>query len=159
MDKELQTRKNRSYKKILDTPLSVKQRRIAVSMLTAGSVQEVMADAGTCRENIQVSLGREAVGMPTAAVLLAKRAKLDKLLQFCQDIIDKDAETPLKYSDKIAAAKLYAELSGITSEKQGDTFNIGVFDLSQASEADLIRELDTIEERKRNAIDVQADML
>lgn len=146
--------KGSKYKELLDEPMAETQRKIAISLLTAKSVKEAAEDAGTSTGNIHMSTDESPIVRLSAHAAIQKHEKLDHMLSVLQGIIDKDPETPLKYSDKIAAIKLQAELSGMTSDKQGDTYNVGIFDLRNATEDQLVKELARLNEAKRNVIDV-----
>lgn len=143
------------YDKVLDAPLSQVQRKIAVGLAIADEVKEVARIAGTSEANVYKESENDGIQAASNAAMLAKRKKLGKILALCEDIMARDAETALKYSDKIAAARLYAEATGVLdSDKSNVTNNTLVLDLRQATESELLQELAQLEERKRNVIDV-----
>ncbi len=153
MDAQTHQPKRQDYSEILDMPLAPKARRIAVSLLTAKDNAEVQQDTGASERYVHTAMQETGITGLTAGALMQKQQKLDKMLVVLQDIIDKEPETPLKYSDKLKAIELSAKLSGITEDK-GDTYNVGIFDLRNATEEELVKELARIENNKRNVIDV-----
>lgn len=156
MESNSAAQNRRKVARILDAPLSPTARRIAVSMLDAKSVKEVAEDAGTSEKYVYKAGARGGIMDASAAQIMKKKQELDNILTMLDNILDKDAETPLKYSDKIAAAKLKSEILGATSKKVGDTYNVGVFDLREATEEQLLSELERIERQKREALDAEA---
>lgn len=153
MDANKEPNNRKKIADILDKPLAPTMRKLAVGMTIAHNLKEAAEDAGTTYHYAHKAGENKAVTGVSAAQLVRNNEKLDKMLTMLEDMIDKDAETPLKHSDKIAAVKLYAEITGAIGKKEGDTYNVGVFDLREATEEQLVNELARIEKQKRNYID------
>ena len=154
MDTTHTPQKRADYREILDTPLAPIARKIAVSLLTAHSVKDIQNDTGANRQYIHEATDKPAVTGLTTHAMTKKQEILDQMIVELDNIIDLTPETPLKYSDKLKAIELKAKLSGVTDSNTGDTYNVGIFDLRNATEEELVKELDRIERSKRNIIDV-----
>jgi hypothetical protein len=154
MDTQTDKPKQASYKAILDKPLTDKQRRIAVSALDSETVAQTAERAGVPAKAVYTAGEKMDVVAPKMAQLVSREAAMRKILVFCEDILDREIDTPIKASDKVAAARLYAEIAGVLKDKDSTTINIGVLDLRQATTAELEAELVRGEAMRANAIDV-----
>ena len=149
--------KRANYKSVLDAPLSNVKRKIAIGLAIADNTKEVARIAGTSEGYAYREGQNELVGSPAGAAVMAKRKILDGLIVVLDDIISREAESALKYSDKLKAIELKAQLTGVLDTAKGETTNNTlVLDLRHATESELLQELAQLEEHKRNVIDVQA---
>ena len=146
--------KRRQYKRILDKPLAKKQRRVATTLLDSRTMTEAAQRAGTNEKNIHVVARNEGVRAPIDSKLLSKQAAIAKIEAFCLDIMSREAETPLKHSDKVAAARLLTDIKGVNDTKHTIDVNVGILDLRQASDEELAAELDRIEKSTHSVIDI-----
>lgn len=150
-----QSPKRKNYKKGLDTALTPKQRKVAVTVLEADTLTEAAERAGVDLRTVNNAMQIPGVGAMKVGQLVSRDAAMRKILAVCEDILDSPIEAPIKASDHVAAARLAAEISGVLEEKKGDTYNIGVLDLRQATTAELEAELAKTEAMKAKAIDIE----
>jgi hypothetical protein len=156
MDKSNKQRERQNYANILDKPLGPKSRRMAITMLEATSAKEVAEGSGASMSSVYKAMENVGIAGASTHVMTEKLKDINKLSTMLTDMLDKEAETPLKHSDKIAAARLYAEIKGITGDNKGSsTVNIGILDLRSASESELLQELALLEEKKHSSIDAK----
>jgi hypothetical protein len=147
------TRKN--YDTLLDAPLAKTRRKIAVSLAVADDIKEGANMAGTSIGNIHMSNDKHILGELTIAGVMQKRKILDKLVDELSKIVDMTPETPLKYSDKLRAIELMGEFTEVTGKKGGEgNITINNFDLRSASESELVQQLDALEKKPGDIIDV-----
>jgi MoxR-like ATPase len=124
-----------------------------MTALDSTTETEAIRRAGLSENNRHVRANQEAVKLPSMSKLLSKAQAVAKIEAFCLDIMSRDAETPLKHSDKVAAARLLADLKGTNDTKHTVDVNIGVLDLRHASDEELAAELDRLEKEKPVIID------
>jgi hypothetical protein len=157
MDTNTTKPKRANYKKILDTNITDKQRKIGVNILNSSNAKEIAKESGVNVNSVYQSLDNPDVVGGRMAIELKKANAMEKILTFCEDILNTEIDTPLKASDKVAAARLYAEISGVMGKEKGDTHvHVGVYDLRNASENELLAELARIEKMRVSAIDSTA---
>lgn len=149
--------KRKKYTALGNKELKGGQRRMAVTLLDSETLTEATRRAGKSDNNIHRAVTDKAALGPITSKLLSKSAAVAKIEAFCLDIMSRDAETPLKHSDKVAAARLLADLKGTNDSKHTIDVNIGVLDLRQASDEELAAELDRIEKSNPSVIDVKPD--
>lgn len=155
MDTTQRPRKRANYRKQLDAPLAPVQRKIAASLAIADSVQEVARLSGANTGTVYEAHENSGIMAPSVAAMVKKQKILDSMLVVLDDIISKDAETALKYSDKLKAIELKAQLTGVLDTAKSETTNNTlVLDLRHATEEELLQELAKLEDSRRNVIDV-----
>jgi hypothetical protein len=146
--------------KNLDVPLAKGKRKVLTDALKGKAKIDIVRAHGMSESNVHVALQDEKVIEPIRAAELQRVQRLNKIMEMCTDIIEAPAETPLKYSDKLAAARLVAEISGILGDKGKDiNINVGLVDLRSADELELRLELARLEDAKRNSTIVDATIV
>ena len=146
-------RKVTKYSHVFDEPLAKVQRKVATSAVLENDIKGIAKVAGVKPKNVYESHEVEAVRAPTLSKALAQAKILDGLIKELDDIISMQPETALRYSDKLKAIEIKAQFVGLTEKKQDINVNIGVLDLRQATEAELIAELDKLDNKKRSFVD------
>lgn len=151
------TPKNRSkYTRQLDSKMAPVQRKVAIAVGIAKDVEEAAKVAGTTPKNIYNANGNEIMQAPSIAQVIQKRVILDNLINELDNIIALNPDAPLKYSDKLRAIELKAQMAGVFDKKEGNTtINIQSFDLRSATEAELVQQLDELEKKPGNVIDAE----
>lgn len=145
-------RVRRNYKQALDVPLAKVQRKVAVALVMENNTKEVAKTAGTGGDYVQQSFSNGAIIGGKVSGMLAQSERLQNLLTELENIIEQQPETPLKYSDKLKAIEIVANLTGLSKETKGDTYTFNKFELSQSTAAELEAELAKIEEAQRSAV-------
>ncbi len=137
----------------LDRPMTTKQRSVAVNLLDKPTATAALQQSGTADNYMHMVAKNVPVMGPLVHKILSKQEAITKIEAFCMDILERDIETPLKASDKVAAARLLADLKGVASNKQEVTLRIQETPLKEIPSEELEAELARLEEMKSNAID------
>lgn len=153
MDKENKRGEYNSYKTLLDGPLSKVKRRIANALTIAETTKEAQTISGAGERFVHKAMQETGLVGATASQLFEKKKIANRLLAELDAIIAKAPEAPLKYSDKLRAIEIRAELSGLGKANEEHTHNTVILDLRQSTEAELLAELASIEERQHSIID------
>lgn len=138
-----------------EKPLHKQERKYVLDFMKGEKVEKIAAD-----RDVQVRAVVERMGQPEAVKVinareLKKSAELAEIVDILSDIIRKEPQTKLKYSELLKAMELKLSLDGhLNKPKEEKHLHIHGAELGLLSEGDLRRELKKLQDgRSSNPMD------
>ncbi len=133
----------------IEKALTKATRQSVIEISKGKNASQVAETRGVSVEAVLHTIKPRGVLEPYNAKEQRKLAELDEILDKMMEIVRKQPETKLKYTDVIAAAKLKSELDGhLKTHSDEKHIHLHAGELGQLSEAELRKQLKMIEQEK-----------